>query len=394
VPWVIWSQFQESSSSWALVSSRFINGAWLPAEIVTAPVGSNNLFDITCTDGNPWVVDGPDLEQQDIFVGHYENGQWVNRGWLNGGPGLDRDPTITIDNSGRVWVAWVYAGSTPWKVVVSRLSNGQWTSPEVMPLGRVLPELSAVGDTVFLLWRVDDPSNGSNIAYRLWKNGWQAMGFVNEPDTTNTTDTSPSISAFGDRGPVVAWSAGPSLFPDSRDIKFSHWTGSGWSSEETISIPDSIDVANDQNPQVALAPDGQAWVAWERWGPWPHNPDFDIWYASGEVYPPPSTDIWEQVPPLDPISILNASPNPTRGMSTITYVVRQTGSYEIMIADVAGRVVERVPLGLLEPGIYSNDRAFRWPIASRPVSAGVYFVTFRNVNAPRAAAVERLTILR
>jgi hypothetical protein len=392
VPWVIWSQYQATAGTWAQVCSRYVEGSWTTQETVLTPTGGNDLFDIVALNEiDAWVASqgtGPD--GQDIFVGHYEDGTWVNRGWLSAGPDLDMDPSVVIDSNGRAWVAWVYVGG-PWTVVVSRLEDGQWTAPDAMPIGRVLPELASIGTTIFLVWRADDSGHGSNVLYRVWDGDWSDVGFVNAPDSVNTTDTSPSISTSGKLGPIVAWTAGESGSQQSWDIRYATWTGSGWSPEHTV--PDSLEMELDQVPEVALDPSGVGWIAWERWGPWPQNPDFDIWYGSGPILQ--TTGISPSPIPPGPVSILHLVPNPSRGFSSAVFVVREAGRFEAVVSDVTGRVIDRISLGWLSPGLYAGDRAFRWPLGRdlNPKS-GVYFLALQDTSKRRPAATGKFTLLR
>jgi hypothetical protein len=161
---------------------------------------------------------------------------------------------------------------------------------------------------------------------------------VNEADGPDDMDTAPTISSYADLGPVVAWMVGPEGVPNLRDIVSAHWTGSAWSAERTISIPDSVSRAMDEEPEIAMGPDGMAWASWKRWGPWPKNPDYDIWAVRGQVYPP-VTAIGSE-----PVAserggrgyVVRAVPNPTLGIASIDFFLPQGGDYEAIIADTSG----------------------------------------------------------
>jgi hypothetical protein len=152
-------------------------------------------------------------------------------------------------------------------------------------------------------------------------------------------------------------------------------------------------VAIDQYAEVALGPDGRAWACWERWGPWPENPDIDIWFAQGLIYSP--TSIPESATVQPPLRMLQSVPNPARGWTSIIFAVRESGTYRATIADAAGRIVDRVALDWLEPGIHSGERALRWPLG-RDVDAksGVYFIKFEDVRTRRSVTSGKFVLVK
>jgi hypothetical protein len=400
--WVVWSQ--DVGQTWALLSSRHDGGSWTVPDTVLTLSGSNDVYDVLAlTAEDAWVVsDGRTPatgSQKVILVRHYEGGTWVERGLLSAKLAdghRDDIPYPAMDASGVFWVTWQHHAPEGPRPYVARFAGG-WSTPEALPLAGYTPQLATLDSgPVIAVWVAYEEPFDLDIAYVWWEDGdWGATGLISEPDGPNDLDGVPSVGSSGDLGPLVVWMAGPYFSPSSRDIMHSDWRDSAWSPEEVISNPDSTGFAVDERPQVAVSADGTAWACWTRLGPWAENQDQDVWFSRGQVYPP-STFVGEEATSSNGVGkFLRASPNPITGFATLEFQVPRAGQYEAVIYDVAGQLIDRVPLGRLSAGTQTDKDAFRWPSrrAIQPRS-GVYFISVRETTTRENVASGRLVLLR
>jgi hypothetical protein len=403
--WVVWKQ--NVAGTWSTLSTRYIDGAWTsPDTVVAGSSGSDGYNVLALTRDDAWVVsDGrtPATGSQTvILVRHYEAGEWVEYGTLTAklAPSHSDDlADVAVDSDGMLWVAWTHStSSTVTPYVARRPRGGAWTLPEAMPLGGGRPvPIALESSQVLVVWTAYEDPHDYDVAYRFWNDGqWGPVGFVSEPDGTDDIDGLAAAAVDpAARVPVVAWVAGPYFSPDIRDIKFSLWTGSSWTPEEVISNPDSTGFAIDDLPRITLDQGGVAWVCWMRLGPWPQNPDQDIWFNQATVYPPPAALEGQSPSTTAAGRILRVTPNPTSGTATIDLWVARSGEYEAVIVDVGGRLIDQFSLGWLGAGMHVGAEAFRWPSSSsvQPIS-GVYIVSVRETQSRAVVASGKLILLR
>jgi hypothetical protein len=391
VPWVVWAQYQ-GGGVWATLATRFLQGSWSVPDTVIKPSGTNDAYDLVAVSGNEcWVVsDGSTTQtglQKVILVRHREKGAWVEYGPLSARLGTghhDYYPTAAMDANGRLWVGWIHADLSDQKPYVTRLENGQWTTPEPMTWTGSQPQLAPLPTGEMMVIWTAYFGNDLDIAYQVWAGSWSEPGFVSAPDAPDDLDIGVQVTALGS-SPVAVWVAGPSDQPTHRDIVASRWCGSTWSPEVVISVPDSIELALDEYPAVAMGLDGVAWASWQRWGPWPENPDQDIWYARGSSSTTATLE-HESSPSASRGGRLIAAPNPAPSVAKLDFFIPSAGKYDLVVADVTGRVIDRIALGTLKAGVHSGDHAVEWPRRGMKTKRGVYTLSVRNSSTGQTVA--------
>lgn len=122
----------------------------------------------------------------------------------------------------------------------------------------------------------------------------------------------------------------------------------------------------------------------------PDAPEGTSWYrlrvpiAGGGVATSLPVPVVVGAPPAA-FALSAVSPNPTEGVSTLTYAVPHRAHVRIALYDVLGREVVRLADGVVDPGRYGAV------LDARDVAAGLYFV---RMQAPGADLRRRLVITR
>jgi len=173
----------------------------------------------------------------------------------------DYEPAIAIDSSGAPWVVWVSSfadTSTSGNgdaIHAARWTGSGWDTAQVSEgRGRYLdPQIAADAEGILVSW-VELQGTNSEIKIRRFANGWSDE---TTPVPSPEADFAPAVRSAGAAGGFwLAWQ---------------RWTGSSYDvflarvdadtvAEEHL-IADSP--ANDGEPDVAVAPNGTVWIAWE-----------------------------------------------------------------------------------------------------------------------------------
>lgn len=385
VPWVVWSRLISFEVGFALLSSRFMDGIWATPDTVIGQSSPSDIYDLhAVTSTDSWVaihkVSSQHANQQMIFVFHYESGRWVERGVLSGMIGAghyDMQPSVTVDATGRIWVGWRHQSPGPsFTPYVARREAGQWSAPEPLPLPGNPPELTALADGVGVVWSAYlDVSDRLDVAFRSWNGQWGPLEIISGPDGYYDDDRIPDVASVDGMGPVVIWVAGPRSQPTHMDVVAVHRVAGTWTAEEVISIPDSVELAQDKYARVTLGPDGTAWACWSRLGPWPQSIDEDLWFARGKLYGATAAVDQGSLQQNDPsgfLSVIRAYPTPSSSSVFFDLEMTRESSIDVDIFSSTGNLVRRLHSGSLTPGRHQItwDGRNGW---GRAVGSGQYF---------------------
>ena len=291
VPWVVWARYNPGSGKYDFLVTRRVGFVWAEPETVFTAGARWDEYDIVVRDTSlVWVVwstrTGGGSGDRDIFARKRENGVWGDIEQIVKGDTDDWAPRVDLDSEGNLWAVW---DATSYVFSAVRFDTG-WTEPLLVkhePAGAGVPSIAIGEDDVpWLVCTVGNPYGGSEILSARWQTDqWEELGMVNMSDEPEAEDRNAAIVAVPSSGPLVIWWGGLPRLATSMDIYESKWTAYGWRQEARVSTPDSVYLALDEWPSVAVAPSGRAWVCWQRMGkvaPY----DYDIWARySDDVVP-------------------------------------------------------------------------------------------------------------
>jgi hypothetical protein len=145
-----------------------------------------------------------------IFVKRYEGGAWTQLGSapINPNPNEAFSPSLAIDNSGTLWVAWSeYTTGVSQRIHVSRFTGSDWES--TVPGDGAVDRLGAAAEQPALV------ISGGNVPILAWAQGGfvQVRSFISnqwvQPPVGFLTTTAYDVRLRLDRGiPVLAWVEG------------------------------------------------------------------------------------------------------------------------------------------------------------------------------------------
>ena len=131
--WVFWSAYSNGSMELRYTTGE--NGNWAEGETLAAEMTTNiSPSVIIDKDDTVWVVwSANDGELDDIYFAVNEKGSWSSPANLHESNSVaDMLPEIEFDGSGRPSVSWRRLHDGKPTVVTSRLTDNQWSEPEVM----------------------------------------------------------------------------------------------------------------------------------------------------------------------------------------------------------------------------------------------------------------------
>ena len=195
-----------------------------------------------------------------IFLRSTENGHWTEAVEISEGPGDYHKPTIAVDDTGAVWVAWPAQIRGNWDIYGRVFRSGSWSKTERWtedPGPDLAPQLAAGGGRVLLVWQAMRRGN-LDILYRIYEGRWDKEGFV----TANAANDWEPVVAAGKNGAFhVAWDS----YRGDYDVFLRTLTRNGWGAE--IPVAHSPRLEN----HASLTVDGRnrVWISWEigpeRW---------------------------------------------------------------------------------------------------------------------------------
>lgn len=280
VPWVVWAGGNVNTGMYDFLVSRLTASGWSQPETVFTAGERYDAYDIVARDTSlVWVVWSTRIGggDRDIFARKRENGVWGEIEQIVKPNTGDQEPRIDLDSKDRLWVVW--QGS--FQIFSSVRSDTGWTEPLFVKHdvgGSFVPWIAIDDDDVpWMVWDAGNSSGGGDIASARWEvDRWVEPGWVNGPDPSDSEDKNPVIVSVPGSGPFVVWWGGRPVYATHMDIYESKWTASGWRLETCVSTPDSVYLALDQSPSLAVGRNGRAWVCWMRMSNVPPY-DYDIW---------------------------------------------------------------------------------------------------------------------
>ncbi len=223
-----------------LVAKRFSAGVWSDVAPGLASVSSGAIELALATDGVnasvAWTTVVAGVKQ--IFLREFQGANWIELAGSSSGSGIshtlgDSQAPSLAYSGGKLFAAWQTFSDLHWEVYSAQFANGTWSAAGsgATAAGGVssskgqasLPQLSAGGGKLQLLWRDDLLQNNTGSRVAIYSKHWNGNAFVSElPGDADHAGISLSggivnalalaVNAIGQ--PVVAWEDASSGNPE------------------------------------------------------------------------------------------------------------------------------------------------------------------------------------
>jgi hypothetical protein len=289
--WVLWARGNVNTGKYDFLVSRLGATGWTEPETVFAAGERYDDYDIVARDTSlVWVVwssrEHGGAQDREILARKRENGIWGQTEQILKPDTDDKAARVDLNSKDELWTVW--QGS--FQIFSAVRSDTGWSEPLFVKHdegGSFVPWVVVDdSDIAWIVWVAGNAGGGSDILSARWeRDHWLELGQVNSPDAPEDEDNTTVIVNVPGSGPLVVWWGGLPDLAMCKDIYESKWTASGWREERTVSTPDSVSIALDEQPSVAIGPSGRAWVCWMRMTSFPPY-DFDVWARySDDVVP-------------------------------------------------------------------------------------------------------------
>jgi hypothetical protein len=355
---VVWSDYRHGAYS-EVYYKRF-DGTW----------GTDTrLTNIAELSGRPSIATyGDDLHvvwedlrmgNWEIYYLHYDGVTWKPEERLTTSLENSQMPAVAVDTGGRVHVAWSEGDTS---IHYTRFDGATWSPP--MPIdgtsdAGVGPALCSDDfGGVHITWHAV-PVGESNL--EVYYRHYDGLSWLPVERLTNdpgrSSHTSVAADAFGNIH--VIWS-------DTRDgdeeIYHTLFDGSSWQPENRVSHADGESMRG----SAATDSEGDLHVIWQD----DRDGNDEIYYNQRDAG---LSGIDEASPVTANAGLLRIAPNPVRGSTRVSLLVKTPSPTSVAIYDISGRLVWKRGLGVRKPGLHQVT----WDgsnLHGRPVEVGVYVI--------------------
>jgi len=272
VPWCIWARWNSVVGAYDFVVSHWVGDGWSLPETVFVGGSRYDGYEIVARDTSlVWALWSTRTTvpptHKDIFARGRVNGVWGPVEQIELPQGHEGEVRAALDSKDRLWAVW--QSDSVDKIVIQSCVRDESGWGEVIhvaaePGGSFCPAVAIDdNDVAWIVWYSGDLLGGSDVWSARWAcTGWEHLGKVSESGGTgNVSFNHPVICNVPASGPLVVWWGGPQTL-ETKDIYESKWTVHGWRPPGHVSVPDSVFLARDQYPSLAVDKDRTAWVCW------------------------------------------------------------------------------------------------------------------------------------
>jgi hypothetical protein len=196
----------------------------------------------------------------EVCASYYENGSWSSTEIIDPFEYWDWFPRLCADASGDMWISWTRCYGRNYDIFASRY-NGGWGSPDHISsraTDAVAPAMTCDGGG--RLWITLERWNHLNgdIYCRYNDGSWQPMFAVT---VGSANDYKPAMATDNSGKAWTAWCS--ERWQDNRNIYVKDYNEVSGHWENIRRITGNI--AQDQDPSIAVDGDGTVWVSWTTW---------------------------------------------------------------------------------------------------------------------------------
>ncbi len=269
-PQVAFDRHGNAVAVWTRVSS----GAGYTIQAATRPAGGAWSQPVNLSDGSrvgldPQLVVGPEGDAVVVWAhndrrgssviqsaARSADGSWSDARDISADSGFAVEPRLAMDASGQVFAVW-NRGGTPQAAV--RASGGAWRAPVDLAAGSADSVVVAVGadSSPVVVFRSMATSPSTIVSVTRTEKGWSAPTTLsNGPRDVFT----PEVALDADGDGVAVWMEKSTSDGLPSVIRSASRSAAGaWRAAVALSDPG----VSAGNPEIALAPDGDAVAAWD-----------------------------------------------------------------------------------------------------------------------------------
>jgi hypothetical protein len=345
------------------------DGTWSADTRLTKAAGQSTLPAIAAYGSELHVVWQDDRDGDwEIYYMHYDGSKWEKDVRLTDTGYHSMRPSVAVDDSGNVHVAWAEGNLIGYK----KYDGTSWSSivhidGPYYHVWATVPIYAGPGDSLCVAWAA---SLGPEY-YQIYCSRFDGMSWGPTERLTDHQARSidPSLVAGPNGSLYVVWSSDLS---GSAQIHYSRSDGAVWQNAARL----TQSPGGGETPSTAIDGSGNLHIVWTDGR---HGED-EIYYRMRGV----ETGGIDDREIVGKPSLLKVAPNPIRDAGYITLNLPRRCRGHLAIYDITGRLVLKHNLETVEPGQYGIP----WDgcdLNGRPVAAGVYFLK-ATVGEERASA--------
>ncbi|MGB2697463.1 MAG: hypothetical protein WBD28_06335 [Candidatus Zixiibacteriota bacterium] len=296
--WAVWQSLRDVSGYNFNVCASYHDGiSWSSPELITTGP-QYDLEPAVATDRNgkiwvAWKSWKPENSQvsSEIMASYFNWSYWHPPMRVTSDTFDNCDPSITSDETGKVWIAWASNRDSDWNIY-SSYYDGSWSLP-VAVTTHSADDLQAkiTTDGAGKVWVAWQSFRDGNANIYMSSNGGSGWSLPYQITSDTLDDISPSFSQNSSESIWLSWM---SKRCGNWDIFASLYDGLSWSYPRQI----TDNTANDYLPAVITDTNGEGWAVWatDRDLNWNIYSAFSYILPPDLVYPPNCSYINDNTP--------------------------------------------------------------------------------------------------
>ncbi|MCK4506365.1 MAG: T9SS type A sorting domain-containing protein [Candidatus Aegiribacteria sp.] len=241
----------------------------------------------------------------------------------------------------------------------------------------------AENDDICIAWRDHRNDTGdNNIDIYGCKSTDNGISFltdhrINDDTSGISVQFRPSIAAGNNYIGVVWYDYRDGDWPDYPDIYYSFSDDEFESFSDDIKVNDNVTLSDQQQACLAMASDGQAFIAWSDNR---SDPEYDVYFSVGTPVP---QGVISSDQSTGPVVLSRNYPNPFSRETTISYVLNEPSDVLLQVYDIQGRLLETI-VDCIQP---SGDHSVVWSAEGLNIGCYFYRITIGDFTEVKSCVV-------